>query len=130
MLTRSAGNPSQSQSAAREVAISEDVRQTKVVVIELRVQVQKVGHVNVGRAEVVRLALVALARRRVVDSQTLHNELESVVVLEDGRLVDVVDSFDVLSHERGNLFPNFGVRLFRFVFFDVIPQKSVRLDVE
>ncbi len=128
--TRSAGNPRQAKSAAGEVSISKDVRQTKVIVIELRVEIEEVGNVNVGWAELVVLSLDAFTGRGVVDAQSLDDELQADDVLEDRRLVDVIHCFDVLRHQRGNLLAHLCVRLFRLVLLYVVPEKGVSLNVQ
>lgn len=130
LRTRSAGNPRQAKSAPGEVSISKDVRKTKVIVIELRVEIEKVGDVNVGWAELVVLPFDALTGGRVVDAQSLDDELQANDVFEDGSLVDVIHRFDVLCHQRSNLLAHLCVRLLRLVLFDVVPEKGVSLNVQ
>ena len=55
------------------IPIGEDVSQTKVLVVALRVQIKKVRYVNVGKTEFVFLAnIVLLAGFIVIDFNTLY----------------------------------------------------------
>lgn len=130
LRTRSAGNPRQAKSAPGEISISKDVGKTKVIVIELRVEIQKVGNVDVGGTKLVVLSLDALAGGRVVDAQSLDDELQSNDILEDGSLIDVIHRFDVLRHQRGDLLAHLCVGLLRLVLLNVVPEKGVSLNVQ
>lgn len=55
----------------------------------------------------------------IVNLQPLNDELEAVNVVEDGVLVDVVDGFDVLSDQRGDLLTCAWIT--RLVLLHVIP---------
>ena len=70
-LTRRRSNPSQAQGAPCEVSEGEDVRQTKVVVVCLRVKVEEVTDVYVSFTELVYFAVggcaVPFTTRVVVD---------------------------------------------------------------
>lgn len=57
-LTRSAGHPSQSQSTAGEVSIREHVRQTEILVISQRMQIQEITNVDILHTERIRFASV------------------------------------------------------------------------
>jgi len=128
MVTWGAGNPGQAKGAAAEVPIRENICQTEVVVIELRVEIQEIGDIDVRRTELIGLPLVsAITGRRVVDLQPLNDKLEAIDVFEDRRLVDMVHGFDVLGDERCNLLSSLGVR--RLVLLDVIPEVCIGLYV-
>lgn len=72
----------------------------------------------------------ALTGGRVVDAQSLDDELQANDVFEDGSLVDVIHRFDVLCHKRSDFLSHLGVRLFRLVLLYVVPQKGVSLNVQ
>lgn len=121
------------ESIVSPLPIGEHVGETKVLVVALRVQVEKVGHVDVGQAELVLLAgVVGLARLVVVDFDALHLEPRHpvrVLAVEFRVHVDGVHRLHVLRDERGDLLARvLRVVLLRLV--KVAPQQRVRLDEE
>ena len=51
--TRGAGDPGQPEGAPGEVPVGEDVGEAELLVVGLGVQVEKVGDVHVGHAELI-----------------------------------------------------------------------------
>lgn len=56
--TGSTSHPRETKGSACEVSIGKDVRQTKVLVVSERMDVQKVAHIDVLHAELIHFAIV------------------------------------------------------------------------
>merc|ERR1719500_2110647 len=118
---------------SREVPIGEDIGEAELLVVLLRMQVQKVGHVNVGQAELLVLPVVPVMAVGVIeDLDPIHVEsVPGVSVLPLGKLgvpVDSVDRLDVLGDHAQDLLLR--LLLVPLLFVHVLPQQWISLDEE
>ena len=129
----SRGDPSEAKGPSREVPVGEDVGEAEFLVVLLRMQVQKVGHVNVGQAELLVLPVVPVMAVGVIeDLDPIHVEsVPGVSVLPLGKLgvpVDPVDRLDVLGDHAQDLLLR--LLLVPLLFVHVLPQQWISLDEE
>ena len=127
------GNPCEAKGTSSEVPICEDIGQAELLVVLLRVQVQEVGHVNVGQAELLVLPVVPVMAVGVVeDLDPVHVEsVPRVSVLPLGKLcvpVDPVDGLHVLRNHAQDLLLR--LLLIPLLLVHVLPQQWVGLDEE
>merc|ERR1719500_2268047 len=118
---------------SREVSIGEDIGEAEFLVVLLRMQVQKVGHVNVGQAELLVLPVVPVMAVGVIeDLDSIHVEsVPGVSVLPLGKLgvpVDPVGRLDVLGDHAQDLLLR--LLLVPLLFVHMLPQQWISLDEE
>lgn len=115
----------------RGLPVSEHVSQTKVFMVALRVQIEKIRHVNIGQAELILLAHVVLfARLIIVDLNALNLEASHAVwesTIEFRVHINGIDGLDVLGNHRGDLF-TCRVSVAFLVFVVVLPHQRIRLN--
>jgi hypothetical protein len=142
--SRRAGHPSQTQRAAGEVPVGEDVRQAEVLVVAQRVDVEEVADVDVFQTKLIHLAATmmgTLAGGIVVDLDPLYFEFNIAMfasTVELGIAINVINGSDVMCDQRQDFFSGLlvdvvllpGVGVLRKTFSYVPPDKRIRLDVQ
>jgi len=126
----SRGDPSEAKGPSREVPIGEHIGEAEFLVVLLRMQVQKVGHVNVGQAELLVLPVVPVMAVGVIeDLDSIHVEsVPCVSVLPLGKLsvpIDPIDCLDMLRNHAQDLLLRLLFVPLLFVY--VLPQQRISL---